>query len=157
MGKKGQARTMLDPHRRKLVEQLISLQFTGSSLTAAVMEQLGLKKAQSCAIIAAVYREMAAEAVLEAPMRRNQLRKTLQFFIQRAAADKDYRAVAAYTAQLAKIDGLNAPERVEHSGAVDVSAMTPAQQEARLRELEAKRAAFLATGGNSARGGVQSK
>lgn len=39
---------------------------------------------------------------------------------------------------LNKIDGVYAPEKVEHSGGIDVMAMTPAQRKARIAELSAK-------------------
>lgn len=52
-----------------------------------------------------------------------------------------HRAVTSCEQLLMKIDGLEGPIKIEHSGTIDVRAMSPDQRRERIEELIAKRAA----------------
>jgi hypothetical protein len=92
--------------------------------------------------VEAQWRERAPTAT---PELRAQARERVQMLMRTALASNADGVPGALGAamkaadMLNKIDGVYAPEKVEHSGAVDVTAMTPAQRRARMDELLAKR------------------
>jgi hypothetical protein len=102
----------------------------------------------------AVQRKWAAEDAEQRPARKDVWRRRIetqyQQLLERAASTRSELACAAYFAEATKLtklalimDGLTAPVRVEHSGAVDVMALQPHEREAEIRDLLAKREAAL--------------
>lgn len=87
------------------------------------------------------WRETAPTAT---PELRQVARERVLMFFRSAMADRSevpgaYGAAARALDMLHKLDGTYEPVKVEHSGGIDVSALTPAQQDARIEELLKRR------------------
>ncbi len=100
-----------------------------------------------------IYRRWAAEDVERRPARKDLWRARLEarylmmmedlsdpkMNMQGINRAKLYDAMAKLELLAIKLDGLDAPIRVEHSGTVDIRAMAPDERRARIDELLAKR------------------
>lgn len=126
---------------RDIFARLFDEQYTESEETAAAWRQ-------------AVQRKWAAE---DAEMRpaykdrwRARIEKQLRRLNERAENTKSDLAAAAFYSEATKlmklgiiVDGAQAPVQVQHTGSVDVAAMSPRDREAEIAELMAKRDAAL--------------
>lgn len=102
-----------------------------------------------------IQRRWAAEDAENRPARKDMWRGRLEALYHKlltkagspglsASACAMLYAEAIKVAKIAVVmDGLTAPVRVEHSGAVDVAALQPHERETEIRELLAKREAAL--------------
>lgn len=102
--------------------------------------------------IARVEERWRQTAPTATPELRQQARERVLMLLRSAMADRSevpgaYSAAKGALDMLNKIDGVYAPEKVEHSGSVDVATLTPAQRRARMAELMAKAAERAGTDG----------
>lgn len=93
--------------------------------------------------IARVEERWRTTAPTATPELRQQARERVLMLLRSAMADRSdvpgaYSAAKGALDMLNKIDGVYAAEKVEHSGGVDVSALTQKQRRERLAELLAK-------------------
>jgi hypothetical protein len=93
--------------------------------------------------IARVEENWKASAPMATPELRRAARERVLMLLRAAMADRAevpgaYAAARGALDMLNKIDAVYAPEKVEHSGAVSVESMTPAQRAERVAELLAK-------------------
>lgn len=93
--------------------------------------------------VESLWKERAPTAT---PELRAQARERVLMLYRSAIADRSdvpgaYAAARGCLDMLNKIDAVYAAEKVEHSGTLDVSTMTPEQRRARMAELAAKAAA----------------
>ena len=100
-----------------------------------------------------IYRRWAEEDQKQRPARRDLWRARLEARYRMMLEDladptmkmtginraKLYDAMAKLELLAIKLDGLDAPIRIEHSGAIDVRAMSPEQRRERIDELLARR------------------
>ncbi len=101
-----------------------------------------------------VYRRWTEEDVEQRPARRDMWRARLEARYRMMLEDLDdpsmgmkglpraklYDAMAKVELLAIKLDGLDAPLRIEHSGTVDIRAMSPVQRRERIEELLKMRA-----------------
>jgi hypothetical protein len=101
----------------------------------------------------AVYAQWAAEDVTNRPHRRDIWRARLEARYAMMHADlhdpsmkmtginraKLYDSMAKLELLAIKLDGLDAPIRIEHSGAIDIRTMSPDQRRERIEELLERR------------------
>ena len=73
------------------------------------------------------------------PQRRAEFRAMVRFGFRDSIASRQHIAAAQFAKILAKLDGLEAPARLDINIGISVRAMTPMQREAEIMELLAKR------------------
>lgn len=93
--------------------------------------------------MARVRKRWAEESEVERPERRKELRRRAEAIMTKAYLEGGQSLSTAVQCLrvLQKMDGLEAPQRVEHSGQVDIRAMSPQQRQERIEELWAIRQA----------------
>jgi hypothetical protein len=103
----------------------------------ALAAKFHISERQAQTEIARAYELLAEDEKEARPRRRGKLRSYLWHLARAGAKAGDYRAAVAAAGQLARLDGLDAPAKIEHSGEVAIAdAMTPVQREKRIAELE---------------------
>ena len=86
-----------------------------------------------------IRRRWAVQDAEEKPHRRDEHRELLKTLYHQSFATGDYRCAEKVARQLMILDGLNVPQQINLSGAVDVNAMTPQQRDAEIDQLLKKR------------------
>ena len=109
-----------------------------------LMEKYSISHATAEVDIKKAYQVITDEAETEAPQLAARVSGRLWRVALKAEAAKDYSAAVSALARFAKLHGLEAPKKIQHSGGVTEDqmqllaalAMTPADRQKRIAEIE---------------------
>lgn len=141
MTRKATPKSHAAPQRLDAAIDLLCSGLRYGAVARALAAKFRISERQAQTEIARAYELLAEDEKEARPRRRGKLRTYLWRLARKAETGKDYRAAVAAAGQLARLDGLEAPAKVELSGEVTTIAdtMTPVQREARIAELEQRR------------------
>jgi hypothetical protein len=107
-------------------------------VVAELEQRFGISDRQAERDIARAYEALAEDEKESRPQRKGKLRAFLWRQARLASTASDFRASVAAAVALSRLDGLDAPQKLEHSGEVVTvaDALTPVQREKRIAELE---------------------
>lgn len=91
-----------------------------------------------------IRRRWAEQDAEEKPNRRDEHREMLRSLYGISFKTADYRNCEKIARQLMILDGLHVPIQVNHTGSIDIAAMSPQQRQAEIDELLKRREAALA-------------
>jgi hypothetical protein len=123
--------------RQEKVARWMAMHLSNGEIARRLQEEDKISRSAAMKDIAETFANLEYEARKDRPHLKNRMRQSLRAIVTHAMARKDFRAAVAANAQLCKIDGLYAPEKVEHSGDVglNVDDVTTGDQRSRLAEL----------------------
>ena len=127
--------TALDPDRVAWVQNLMSRVLIHGSRERAIMAEFGIQRRQANNYILAARKEIRDAQALNKEERREALRHILGGVIERATESNDHRSVVSALRELASLDGLNEPDRIELTGSLSVVETDPVKARARLEDL----------------------
>ena len=132
-----------DPRLLALVEDCMIRGFTVAELETTVEEH---KDGFACSLRtlkryrAEIVARWQTEEVELRPQRRAEFRQILRVGYRDSMVHRQYIAAAAFAKIMAKLDGLEAPARLDVNIGIEVRAMTPLQRQQEINELLARRA-----------------
>lgn len=125
------------PQRVDAALDLLSAGVRYRQVAAALAERFRVTVRQAERDIARAYTALAEEDKESRPQRKAKLRAFLWRQARKAEGASDFRASVAAAVALSRLDGLDAPTQLEHTGQIAIAdTMTPVQRERRIAELE---------------------
>lgn len=109
------SRTPTDPKRLLEIEEMLTSGLTRARIYDLCNTRYGIGWRQAERNIAVIHKRWNEEAAKSRPIRKTQMRIMLLGTYRKAMAAKKFNAAVQALAQVCKIDGLDAPERIEIS------------------------------------------
>ena len=122
----------------RAAEAMVALQVRPMEISRQLAAKFDISERQAHRYVAKVYDALAKENEGQKPLRKHQLRQSLQAVFTKAMQSNQLSAAVAALDRLGKLDGLWAPLQVDHNVQGSVEMMTSDQQRKRLFELAAK-------------------
>lgn len=129
--------------RVKEVREMVQDGRPSVSIAQEKSVEWGLSERQVYNYIQKVMHEMKEADAKYVAMRASQRRAQLERLYEKCLAQEDLKTAAGILAQLCKLDGVNAPEAVQHDVKHSVAVLSPDEKQARLQELMAERQNYL--------------